>query len=211
MKKRLWTNILTLFLYDVTVGEKFLVMSGQNAAMTYLNDSHACVWKKYFPGLVFFCEFLVTFFQRSLQFYSAVLRPVTLLSHITQQCNRYVITPDAASYWVVLVFNAARVILSRAQVLAPMVLKQRPTPMPVGIGYSLQRGRGGSLDCMWGVQTHSGPPVFLVSFHKDLARVNDTPQPSRKRLPLVGIKSGTLNHKSQPLTTGLFLTPYSEG
>ena len=32
-----------------------------------------------------------------------------------------------------------------------------------------QRDRGGSLDCMWGVQTHSGPPVFLVPFRKELA------------------------------------------
>ena len=77
-------------------------------------------------------------------------------------------------------FNAERVILSRVQVLAPMVLKLRSIPMPAEIGYSLRRGRGGSLDCMWGVQTHSGPPVFLVPFHKDLARINGTPQPNRK-------------------------------
>ena len=42
-----------------------------------------------------------------------------------------------------------------------MVLKQRPIPMPAEIGFSFQRGREGSLDCMWGVQTHSGPPVFF--------------------------------------------------
>ena len=42
------------------------------------------------------------------------------------------------------VFNAERVILSRVEVLAPMVLKPRPIPMPAKIGYSLRRGRGGS-------------------------------------------------------------------
>ena len=43
---------------------------------------------------------------------------------------------------IVVIFNAERVILSRVQVLAPMVLKPRPVPMPTRIGYSLRRGRG---------------------------------------------------------------------
>ena len=46
--------------------------------------------------------------------------------------------------------------------------------MPAEIGYSLRIGRGGSLDCVWGVQTHSEPPVFLVPFRKDLARMNES-------------------------------------
>ena len=37
------------------------------------------------------------------------------------------------------VFNAERVVLSKVQVLAPMVLKLRPKPMPAKIGYSLRR------------------------------------------------------------------------
>ena len=37
----------------------------------------------------------------------------------------------------------------------------------------------GSLDCMLVVQKHSGPPVFLVLFRKDLARMNGTPQPNQ--------------------------------
>ena len=42
-----------------------------------------------------------------------------------------------------------------------IVLKARPIPRPAGIGYSLQRGRGGFLDCMLDVQTQNGPqPVF---------------------------------------------------
>ena len=106
-----------------------------------------------------------------------------------------------------LVFNAEKVILSRVQVLAPMVLKPRPIPMPAEIGYSLRRGRGGSLDCMWDVQTHSGPPVFLVLLRKDLARMNGTPQPNRKWQPALGIEPGTLHYESQPLTIGPFLTP----
>ena len=89
---------------------------------------------------------------------------------------------------LVVVFNAERVILSRVQRLV-IVLKPRPIPMPAEIGYSLRRGRGGSLDCMWGVQTHSGPPVFLV--RKNLAWMNGTPQPNQK----------------QPLSVGLFLPP----
>ena len=35
-----------------------------------------------------------------------------------------------------------------------------PIPMPAEIGFSLRRGRGGSSSCMWGVQTHRGPPLF---------------------------------------------------
>ena len=61
-----------------------------------------------------------------------------------------------------------------------IVLKPRPIPMPAEIGYSLRRGRGGSLDCMWGVQTHRGPPVFSVPSRKDLARMNGTPRPNQK-------------------------------
>ena len=70
---------------------------------------------------------------------------------------------------------------------APMVLTPRPIPMRAEIRYSLWRGRGGSLDCMWGVQTHGGPLVFLVPFRKDLARMNGAPQPNQKWLPVLGI------------------------
>ena len=59
-------------------------------------------------------------------------------------------------------------------------IRLRPILMPGKLGYSLQRGRGGFLDCMWGVQTHSGPLVFLVPFCKDLARMNGTPQPNQR-------------------------------
>ena len=97
-----------------------------------------------------------------------------------------------------LVFNAGRVILSSVQVLAPMVLKLRPIPMLTEIGYSLRRGRGGSLDCICGVCKHSGPPVFLVPFRKDLA--------NQKWLPALGIEPASLDHESQPLTIGPFLT-----
>ena len=82
--------------------------------------------------------------------------------------------------------------------------------MPAEIGYSLRRGRGGSFDCMWGVQTHSGPPVFLVPFRKDLARMNGMPQPNQKRPPALGIEPGSLDHESQPLTIGPLLTPALE-
>ena len=69
----------------------------------------------------------------------------------------------------VLLFNAERVSLSRVIVLNP-----HPIPMPAGNGYSLQRGRGGSLDCIWGVQMHNGPLACLVPFWTDLARINST-------------------------------------
>ena len=60
---------------------------------------------------------------------------------------------------------------------------------------------------MWRVQIHSGPPVILVPFCEYLARLNSTPQPNRKWLPVLGIKPGSLNHESQPLTVRPFLTP----
>ena len=99
------------------------------------------------------------------------------------------------------VLNAERVILSRVQ-----VLELRPIPMPAKVGYSLRRGRGGSLDCMWGVQTHSGPLVSLVPFRKNQGSMNGTPHPNWKWLPALGIKPGSLDHESQPLTIGPFLT-----
>ena len=88
-----------------------------------------------------------------------------------------------------------------------MVLKPRPITMPTEIGYTLHRGIGGSLDCMWGVQTHSGTLVLKVPFYKDLARMNGTPDPNRKRLLAQGIKPGSLDHESQPFAIGPFLTP----
>ena len=97
-------------------------------------------------------------------------------------------------------------LLSMRRELA-IVLKPRPIPMPAKIGYSLRGGRRGSLDCVWGVQTHSGPPVFLVPFRKDLARMNGTPQPNQKWLPAQGLEPGSLDHESQPLTIRPLLTP----
>ena len=62
----------------------------------------------------------------------------------------------------------------------PMVLKPYPIPIAAEIGYSLRRGRGRFLDCTWGAQTKSGPPVFLVLLRKDHARMNGTSQPNQK-------------------------------
>ena len=82
--------------------------------------------------------------------------------------------PSLASY----VFNAERVILSRVQVLASMVLKPRPTPMPAKIGYSLRRGRWGSLDCMWGCAYSiiSSPGLFFYGYI-------ESPDPQKLRRP----------------------------
>ena len=79
--------------------------------------------------------------------------------------------------------------------------------MPAEIAYFLREGRGGFLDCVWGVQTHSGPPVFLVLYRKNLARMYGTPQPNQKWLPGLGIKPGSHNLKPQFLTIGPFLIP----
>ena len=40
--------------------------------------------------------------------------------------------------------------------VSAIVLQPRLIPMPC----ALRRGRVGSSDCMWGVQTHSGTPLF---------------------------------------------------
>ena len=66
------------------------------------------------------------------------------------------------------VFNAERVNLTTA--LAILLKPHTILPKPVKIGYSLRRGRGESLDCMWHEQTHS----IFVPFCKDLARMNGT-------------------------------------
>ena len=70
--------------------------------------------------------------------------------------------------------------LSSLESTEAKVLKPRPIPMPARIGYSLGGGRGGSFDCIWGVQTHSLPLTFLVPFRKDMTRMNRTPQPNQK-------------------------------
>ena len=56
--------------------------------------------------------------------------------------------------------HAEKVILSRVQRLA-IVLKLRP------ILILFVNRQMGSLGCMWDVQIHSGPLVFLVLFCKD--------------------------------------------
>ena len=53
-----------------------------------------------------------------------------------------------------------------------MVLKQRPIPTPA-------KSATISLEAE-GDHTQSGPPVFLVPFRKDPARMNGTPQPNQK-------------------------------
>ena len=50
--------------------------------------------------------------------------------------------------------HAEKVIISRVQRLA-IVLKLHPIPI------FFAKRQMGSLGCMWGVQSHSGPPVFL--------------------------------------------------
>ena len=82
-----------------------------------------------------------------------------------------------ANFWVVVVFNAERIILSGVQVLAPMALKPCPKP------------------------------VFLVLFRKDLAMMNGKPQPNWKWMPALGIETRSLSPESQPLTIRPFLTP----
>ena len=72
-----------------------------------------------------------------------------------------------------------RVILSRVQMRAPMVLKPRPIPMPAEIGFSLP--------------SHCRPSVFLVPFRRDLARMNGTPQPNQRIPPALGIEPGLSN------------------
>ena len=82
------------------------------------------------------------------------------------------------------------------------VLKPRPIPISIQIGYSM--ANRGSLDCMLGVQTHSGPPLFLAPFYKDLARIIGTPQPNQKWLPVLEIETVWISQS--PLTIGPFLT-----
>ena len=79
--------------------------------------------------------------------------------------------------------------------------------MPAGIGCSLRRGGGGPLYYIWGVQTHSGHPVFLALFRKDLASMKGTPQASQKCLPAKRIEPASLNPESQPSTIEPLLTP----
>ena len=69
---------------------------------------------------------------------------------------------------------------------------------------------GGSLNCMWVVQTHSGPQVFIVPFCKDLARMKGTPQTNQKWLLALGTEPWSLNRECQPLIVGPFLTPHVE-
>ena len=63
-------------------------------------------------------------------------------------------------------------------------IKPHPILMPTKLVHSLflQRGSGGSLDCLWGVQTHSWSPVVLSPVRRDLARMNGTPTPNQKLL-----------------------------
>ena len=53
----------------------------------------------------------------------------------------------------------------------------------------------------------SGPPVIIVPFCKDLARMEGTPQPNQIWLPVQRIETGSLDLKPQPLTIWPFLTP----
>ena len=75
--------------------------------------------------------------------------------------------------FIALAFNAERVMLSKIQ----QKRWYSSHVIPMSADYSF-----GEVDeeLMWGVQTHSGPPVFPFQFCEDLARMNGAPQPSRK-------------------------------
>ena len=91
-----------------------------------------------------------------------------------------------------IVFNVERVILSREQVLAHMVLKPHPYPGPPKSATFCEEAEG-DLKTACGVC-------------KDLARMICMPQPNRKWPPAPGSNPG-LDHESQPLTIGPFLAP----
>ena len=71
---------------------------------------------------------------------SAVVSTIGVTGRLPLLLSGRTIVTQAKS--IVVIFNAERVILSWVQVLAPMVLKPRPLPMPTRIGYSLRRGKG---------------------------------------------------------------------
>ena len=61
------------------------------------------------------------------------------------------------------------------------------------------KGRGGPVDLMWIVQTHSGSAVILVPFRKDLARMKGTPQPNQNWEAAQGIEPGSLGSQASTL------------
>ena len=114
--------------------------------------------------------------------------------------TKHFLTVEHLTMWGQVVLTAERVILSRVHVLAPMVLKPRPIPVPADTLCEEAEGK---------FRLHVGctdATVFLVLIHQDLAKMNGTPQPNRKQLPALGIEPGSLDHESQPLTIRPFLT-----
>ena len=79
--------------------------------------------------------------------------------------------------------------------------------MRAEIDYSLRRGRGGIFRLRVGCANTQWTSCILDLFCIDLARMNDTPQPNQKWLPVQGIEPRSLDHKPQPLPIGPFLTP----
>ena len=154
----------------------------QQVNTTTMNDRDQHV---FFSTLWFFkCHPICL--TNTLWFWKKWLCSVFLWNQVDKR-NAQGTSPSILICWtnvIVMVFNAEteRVILFRFNVLAPMVLKPCPIPMPVKI-----RQRGIFRLHVGCVQTHSGPPVFLVPFSKYLARMNGTPQPYRKWLPALGL------------------------
>ena len=92
------------------------------------------------------------------------------------------------------------------QCLVSNSIPTKANPRPI----HLWRGRGGSVDCMRGVQTHSAGQWTSSTFRpytQNLARRNDVPQPNQKWLPTTRIEPRNRDHQSQRLSIKLFLTP----
>ena len=81
-----------------------------------------------------------------------------------------------------------RGILYRVQVLAPMVLKPRPIPIPVKIGDLFVKRQKGIFRLHVRCANTQWTSGILLQFHKDLARMNGTPQPNRKLMLALGIE-----------------------
>ena len=86
----------------------------------------------------------------------------------------------------------AQLVVSKGCANKAMVLKPRPIPMPAETGYFWPRGRGGSLDCMWGVQTHSGPG------QDEWHSTTKSQMTARNRTWISRSRVTTLNHQTIP-------------
>ena len=145
---------------------------------------------------------MVTYFQKTLKSSSFSVLPSPKLHERSGVSTNWIETDVQAFHLLLLSLSSMRRELSSLEYsvshstqAAPYTHARQNRLLFANRQRGIFRLRLGCANTQW-------PPVFLVPFCKNLARMNGTPKPNQKGLLALGIEPGSLDHEPQPLIIG---------